>query len=468
VDVLVARDMALIHVRAVYGEQAPSSDLDWTATRVTEEGLVGAGNFRFESQDWTLTVDYPIVAPDATIYAIVILNEVTGFSWRGEVDAQGNVTEEAAQPTEIPVVAWAGRFEKLPEGAGTNDYFLLLPQGVGAVGVQGIDKEIESQIDNLTVFSADFVHLWGTLSCGVDDYNDCRILVERIRSGTEISETEVVEAWEGVIYSGPQEPRSGGDDYFALLGDFPIQFGIWAEEALLGELEGMRDSQTVIRVWGTIVAGIPDWNGTQIKVERYEVVEQPSSAIPPAPTWDEPDRGWVIYENQRYGYRFQYPPTAAIEEIGVQGYPTDENGQPVGGLPPGVTIDEYFAYLEETYGNNLCVGVRYSLGYIYISASENAGLRYATCGRTGVGVAEILPKEEEITVAGMTLTASGMEVKGEGETLEMHNETMRVTLPDGTQIEYGAAPHSDATYEDYLMKTRDVLLQILETFEFLD
>jgi hypothetical protein len=240
------------------------------------------------------------------------------------------------------------------------------------------------------------------------------------------------------------------------------------DDSLRAELEALRDTQTVIRVWGEIVAGLPDWNGTQISVEHFEIVDQPSGALPPEPTWDEPDQGWLTYENQRYGYRFQYPPTADIEEIGVQGYQLDENGLPIGGLPEGVTLDTYMDFLEKTYGNNLCVGVQYSLGYIYISAAENVETRYAMCGRTGVGVAEIIPMEEEIIIAGMTLTASGMEVKGEGETLDMHNETMVVTLPDGTRIEYGAAPHRDATYEDYMMKSRDMLLQILETFEYIN
>jgi hypothetical protein len=470
VEVLVARDTALIYVRGKYGEEAPQSGLEWSVVRETPEGLVGASTFRFESQDWTMTIVFPIVAPDATIYSIELINAATGFQWGGQVDAQGNVTEMDEAPKDIPVIAWAGRFEALVEGAGPNDYFVMSPEGVGAVGVEGVNEEVESMINLLTASDTDDIHnIWGTLTCGVDDFNDCRILVERIRSHMEMTSDEVVEGWEGVIYDGPPGPRSGGDDYFALVGDFPVQFGIWAmDEGLRAELEALRDTQKVIRIWGTLVAGLPDWNLTQINVERYEFVDAPSGAVPPAPTWDEPDRGWMTYTNQRYGYRFQYPTTADIEEIGPQGYPSDENGLPVGGLPEGVTLDTYFAYLEETYGNNLCVGIKYSLGYIYISAAENAEARYATCGRTGVGVAEIIPKEEQIVIAGMSLTAKGMEVKGDGETLDAHNETMVATLPDGTRIEYGAAPHDDATYEDYLMKTREVLLQILETFEYLD
>jgi hypothetical protein len=469
VEILVARDTALFYIRNNYGEAAPPTDANWTVAQVPSDGSVGASSYRFESQGWTLTLAYPIVPPEATIYSIELFNSTSGFHWMGQVDAQGNVTEMVEVQGEAPVIAWAGRFKALVEGAGPNDYFVMIPEGVGAVGVEGIDKQMESAMELLTASSGDYAHIWGCLSCGVEDFNGCRVLVERIRFGNEITEAEPVEGWEGVIYNGPPEPRSGGDDYFALVGDYPVQYGIWAmDEGLRAELEALRDTQTVIRIWGTIVAGIPDWNGTQILVTRYERVETPNGAIPPAPAWDEPDRGWITYTNQRYGYQFQYPPTADIEEIGVQGYPSDENGLPVGGLPEGVTLDTYFAYLEETYGNNLCVGIKYSLGYIYISAAENTEARYATCGRTGVGVAEIIPKNEQITIAGLTVEASGMEVKGEGESLDAHNETMVVWMPDGTRIEFGAAPRMDATYEDYLMKTREMLLQILETFEYIN
>jgi hypothetical protein len=469
IGVLVARDMALIYVRENYGDEAPPSELDWSASRETPEGLVGASNFRFESQGWTMTIAFPIVAPDATIYTIELFNATSGFHWMGQVDAQGDVSEMSDTIEDISVVAWAGRFKELAEGAGPNDYFVMLPEGTGAVGAEGVNEVIENIMALTSASDTDFVHIWGSLTCGVDDFNDCRILVERIRYGLEITQPEVVEAWEGVIYNGPPGPRSGGDDYFALVGDFPAQFGIWAEdETLRSELEALRDTQTVVRIWGEIVAGLPDWNGTQIRVNRYELVDMLSGALPPAPAWDEPDSAWITYENQRHGYRFQYPPAAEIEEIGPQGFQADENGLPIGGLPEGVTLDTYIDYLEKTYGNNLCVAVHYSLGYIYISVAENVDARYAMCGRTGVGVAEISPKEEEIMIAGMALTASGMEVKGEGETLDMHNETLVVTLPDGTRIEYGAAPHRDATYEDYLMKSRDMLLQILETFEYIN
>lgn len=469
VEVLVARDTALFYLREIYGESIPPGDTVWTLTQMPSDGLVGASNFRFESLGWTVVITFPIVLPEETIYTIELFNSTSGFHWQGQVDAQGNVSDLIEPVEDIRVTAWAGRFETLVEGAGPDDYFIMIPEGTGAVGLEAADEELESMIALLAASDADYVHVWGTLSCGVEDFNNCRLVVERLRQGTEITEPQAIAGWEGVIYKSPPGPRSGGDDYFALVGDFPVQSGIWAlDDSLRRELEALRDTGEVIRIWGDIVAGLPDWNGTQIQVERYEPVDVPSGALPPAPSWDEPDQGWNTYENSRHGYIFQYPPTAELEEIGPQGFQADENGLPIGGLPEGVTLDTYLAYLEKTFGNNLCVGIKYSLGYIYISAPENVVARYAICDRTGVGVAEIIPKEEQITIAGMTLTASGMEVKGEGEMLAMHNETMVVNLPNGTRIEYGAVPRQDATYEDYLMKSKGMILQILETFEFID
>ncbi len=467
VEVLVARDLALLYLRATFTDKAPADNLEWSARLATPDGLVGATNYLFETSGWTMTVAFPIVAPESTIYTIEVLNGTSGFHWVGQVDAQGQVMGMAEHAGAIPVVAWAGRFRELAEGAGADDYFVILPEGTGAVGVEGVDEQLESLIALNDMSDDDYVHVWGELTCNVEDFNGCRILIDRIRYGLDITSPESVKGWEGVIYSSPFPPGSGGDDYFALVGEFPVQFGIWAEDgSLRAELEGLRDTQVVIRLWGEIVAGIPDWNGTQIKVERYELIDQPSGPIPPAPERVDDGFGWLTYVNQRYGYLFRYPPSAEIEEIGPQGFQVDENGIPLGGLPDGVTLDTYLDYLEENYGNNLCVGIHYGLGYIYISAAENVEARYAICGRTGVGVAEIIQKEEELIIDGISITATGMEIVGEGESLAGHNETMVIRLAEGTRIEYGAAPRFDATYEDYLTKTRPVLLQIVQSFEF--
>lgn len=110
-----------------------------------------------------------------------------------------------------------------------------------------------------------------------------------------------------------------------------------------------------------------------------------------------------------------------------------------------------------------CVGQ----GYVNFSAPINQGFRYATCGRTGVGGGEIIEKSEAVVIAGQSYSVTGFEFIGEEEpcdALFCHNETFFLQLPDGTRIEYGATPASDATYDDYVATTRQVLLQIVASF----
>jgi hypothetical protein len=53
------------------------------------------------------------------------------------------------------------------------------------------------------------------------------------------------------------------------------------------------------------------------------------------------------------------------------------------------------------------------------------------------------------------------------ETLDMHHEFFMLDLEDSTRITFGAAPRDDATYDDYVMKTKEILLKILATYELL-
>ena len=74
-------------------------------------------------------------------------------------------------------------------------------------------------------------------------------------------------------------------------------------------------------------------------------------------------------------------------------------------------------------------------------------------------------KTETVVVGGQSYTATGFEEIGPGEALDYHNETLWLRLADDTGIEYGAAPHKTATYEDYLQTTKDILLQIVTSYE---
>ncbi len=83
--------------------------------------------------------------------------------------------------------------------------------------------------------------------------------------------TEEIVDWRGVIKS--TEPGSQYDDYFERhdLGQ-PILFGIDSPDpAIQAQIKALRDSATVVHLYGELLSNVPDYNGSQVRVERIEV-----------------------------------------------------------------------------------------------------------------------------------------------------------------------------------------------------
>jgi putative hemolysin len=176
-----------------------------------------------------------------------------------------------------------------PSQKGPSDNLLFLAsEGLPVIYITGETAEIEEQIQEMKDKSepANKANFWGVLDCTSPD--ECLLTVSRMRKdgpGEEVP-SDLIKGWEGVIYSGPPGPRSGGDDYFALLGDLPLQYGIDSlDESIRQQLEELRDSGQAVRIWGELHAGRMDWNATQIVVTEVELIEVDSSQIPPAPSW---------------------------------------------------------------------------------------------------------------------------------------------------------------------------------------
>jgi putative hemolysin len=82
---------------------------------------------------------------------------------------------------------------------------------------------------------------------------------------------EEISDWWGAIKS--TEPGAQYDDYFERqdLGQI-IYFGIDSmDPAVQAQIEALRDSGKVIHLYGTLLSNVPDYNGSQILVERIEV-----------------------------------------------------------------------------------------------------------------------------------------------------------------------------------------------------
>jgi putative hemolysin len=83
--------------------------------------------------------------------------------------------------------------------------------------------------------------------------------------------SEKIEDWWGVIRSTP--PGSQYDDYFERqdLGG-SIYFGIdSADPEIEAQIQGLRDSGKIVHLYGTLFSNVPDYNGSQIQVDRIEV-----------------------------------------------------------------------------------------------------------------------------------------------------------------------------------------------------
>ena len=83
--------------------------------------------------------------------------------------------------------------------------------------------------------------------------------------------TEEIADWWGVVKS--TEPGAQYDDYFERQDSGQIiYFGIdTMDPAVKSQIEALRDSGRIVHLYGTLVSNVPDYNGSQILVDRIEV-----------------------------------------------------------------------------------------------------------------------------------------------------------------------------------------------------
>jgi putative hemolysin len=87
---------------SIWAGSTPLSELKWSEEDLTPQDLVGSSTVRYTAGDWVVTVTYPIVAPEDTIYQVGIVNSASGLTWSGEVDAEGNVREVTGGSADMP------------------------------------------------------------------------------------------------------------------------------------------------------------------------------------------------------------------------------------------------------------------------------------------------------------------------------------------------------------------------------
>jgi putative hemolysin len=175
------------------------------------------------------------------------------------------------------IADWWGVIKSTEPGAQYDDYFER--QDLGQIiyfGIDSMDPAVQVQIKALRD-SCKIVHLYGTLFSNVPDFNGSQIQVDRIEveeqtPGSFMPPEEIVDWW-GVIKS--TEPGAQYDDYFVRQ-DFTeiIYFGIDSKDpAVQAQIEALRDSGKIVHLYGTLFSNVPDYNGSQILVDRIEVEE---------------------------------------------------------------------------------------------------------------------------------------------------------------------------------------------------
>jgi putative hemolysin len=85
--------------------------------------------------------------------------------------------------------------------------------------------------------------------------------------------SEEIADWWGVITS--TQPGAQYDDYFERqdLGQI-IYFGIDSmDPAVRAQIEAIRDSGKIVHLYGTLFSNVPDYNGSQVQVDRIEFEE---------------------------------------------------------------------------------------------------------------------------------------------------------------------------------------------------
>jgi putative hemolysin len=279
-----ARQAVLDYIWQHHDRAAPAPGTTWVEENITPEGLVGSSVYRYTAKDWTITVSYPIVAPEAVVYQVTLTSQVPRLCWEGTVDATGQVTELGAPaPAPAPAETWAESVEDWtgvivsnPPGSQFDDYFEWQSFEGGQYGIESLDPNLQAQLASLRD-TGQTVRIWGTLYHNVPDYNATQIQVTRIAvqqppAPLPVTE-EQVEGWIGTIGRFP--PGAQLKDYFQR--DDGQGFGIWgATDAAKKHIEMHQWTGAQVQVWGKLISGIPDFENRQIQVERIEAVSGPS------------------------------------------------------------------------------------------------------------------------------------------------------------------------------------------------
>jgi putative hemolysin len=214
-----------------------------------------------------------------SVMTVEATTEASGNGPGGSGGTDGNPSGGFMSPgTTEEITGWWGVIKNTEPGSQYDDYFERQDLGQTIYfGIDSMDPAVKSQIEALRD-SSRIVHLYGTLLSNVPDYNGSQIQVNRIEeqaSGGFIppGAAEEITDWRGVIKS--TEPGAQYDDYFEFWTNGQIiYFGIDSmDPAVKSQIEALRDTSRIVHLYGILSSNVPDYNGSQIQVDRIKVEE---------------------------------------------------------------------------------------------------------------------------------------------------------------------------------------------------
>jgi hypothetical protein len=185
---LVARDAALRFVTEQYAQQGLGSGLAWQEERLASKGIVGVESYQYAAGDWVVTVSYPVLALEQTVYEVSVVNQNAGFHWEGEVDAQGTVAQLGGEGPEV-------LFDKVAARDAAMSY-IYLHYHYPPIDVKAVEWEEEDITPEGLVGSATFRY---TVQSWVAEVSYPIVAPEATIYAVEVTNDNLGFEWQGTV-----------------------------------------------------------------------------------------------------------------------------------------------------------------------------------------------------------------------------------------------------------------------------
>jgi putative hemolysin len=299
-DFAEARDFLAAYFLTQYGIEHTES---WMEENITPENAGSSSTYRYVSGPLAIVITAEAAAPYAPMYTIDQASYIAnGFYWKGTLTFNGTVTETLVYPpgtvlnteqARDAVLEYLGKpYDLNAFGEWTDEGYSHTDDPASATSWKTFTSApwiVKVEFEPSAPLVAKYHVTVENISTGLRWEGEITLRGEieevsltQSAIGTETqepnsfmtpgAEKEITDWW-GVIKS--TEPGAQYDDYFERqdLGQI-IYFGIESlDPAVQAQIEALRDSGKIVHMYGTLLSNVPDYTGSQIRVDRIEIEE---------------------------------------------------------------------------------------------------------------------------------------------------------------------------------------------------